>query len=181
VNETDVIYGTKEAGCDRPCYHREMSESTFCLNPLGWSPWTLRFYQALMTRCIPVMIADDIEFPFENEVNGRACCGACREGEKHCYSCQFPVGSNPKLPHVLQLDYTKMAIKIPEKDVDDIVSFLRNMPEHQKAAMRAEGDRHWLKFTYQRPPVEGDAFFATMRELARKVKKFRTSDVHAWH
>lgn len=45
-----------------------MTESTFCLNPLGWSPWTLRFYQAVMTRCIPVVIADDIEFPFENQV-----------------------------------------------------------------------------------------------------------------
>ena len=36
-------------------------------------------------------------------------------------------------------------------------------------------------FTYQRPPVEGDTFFSTMRELARKVREFRTSDTHAWH
>jgi hypothetical protein len=74
-----------------------------------------------------------------------------------------------------------MAIKIPEKDVDDIVSFLRNMPKSQKAAMRAEGDKHWLKFTYQRPPVPGDAFYSTMNELARKVKTFQTSNEHSWH
>mmetsp|Transcript_13242 Transcript_13242/g.31348 ORF Transcript_13242/g.31348 Transcript_13242/m.31348 type:complete len:288 (+) Transcript_13242:280-1143(+) len=145
-NETDIIYGNKEKGCDRPCYHREMSESTFCLNPLGWSPWTLRFYQALMTRCIPVVIADDIEFPFEDEI-----------------------------------DYTKLAIKVPEKDVDDLVSLMRNMPEHQKAALRAEGDKHWLKFTYQRPPVEGDAFYTTLRQLSRKVQAFQTSNLHSWH
>mmetsp|Transcript_34242 Transcript_34242/g.97074 ORF Transcript_34242/g.97074 Transcript_34242/m.97074 type:complete len:414 (+) Transcript_34242:3020-4261(+) len=145
-NETDIIYGTKEKGCDRPCYHREMTQATFCLNPLGWSPWTLRFYQAIMTRCIPVVIADDIEFPFEN-----------------------------------QIDYTKLAIKIPEKDVDDIVSFMRSMPEHQKAAMRAEGDKHWLKYTYQRPPVEGDAFYCTLQELARKIQVFRTSNIDSWH
>jgi hypothetical protein len=48
-----------------------MTESKFCLNPLGWSPWTLRFYQAVMTRCIPVLIADDIEFPFESEARPR--------------------------------------------------------------------------------------------------------------
>ena len=46
-----------------------MSQSKFCLNPLGWTPWTLRFYQALMVRCIPVMIADDIECPYENEID----------------------------------------------------------------------------------------------------------------
>ena len=31
--------------------------------------------------------------------------------------------------------------------------------------------RRRLKFTYQRPPVEGDTFFSTMRELARKVRE----------
>ena len=55
--------------------------------------------------------------------------------------------------------------------MDDIVLFLRGIPEHKKAAMRAEGYKHWLKFTYQRPPVEGDTFFSTMRELARKVRE----------
>jgi hypothetical protein len=30
---------------------------------------TLRFYQAVMTRCIPIIIADDIEFPYESEIN----------------------------------------------------------------------------------------------------------------
>lgn len=68
-NVTDIIYDTKHSTCDRKCYRKEMSQSKFCLNPLGWTPWTLRFYQALMVRCIPVMIADDIEFPYENEID----------------------------------------------------------------------------------------------------------------
>jgi hypothetical protein len=46
-----------------------MSRANFCLCPLGWTPWTLRFYQAVMTRCIPVVIADDLEFPWENEID----------------------------------------------------------------------------------------------------------------
>lgn len=74
-----------------------------------------------------------------------------------------------------------MAIKVPEKDVDNIVYLMRHMPEHQKAAMRAEGDKHWLKYTYQRPPVEGDAFHSTLRELGRKVQSFPTRDLHAWN
>ena len=65
----DIIYDKRVKQCDRACYHDEMGNSKFCLNPLGWTPWTLRFYQALMTRCVPVVIADNIEFPFENEVD----------------------------------------------------------------------------------------------------------------
>ena len=65
----DIIYDKRVKQCDRACYHDEMGNSKFCLNPLGWTPWTLRFYQALMTRCVPVVIADNIEFPYENEVD----------------------------------------------------------------------------------------------------------------
>ena len=65
----DIIYDKRVKKCDRACYHDEMGNSKFCLNPLGWTPWTLRFYQALMTRCVPVVIADNIEFPYENEVD----------------------------------------------------------------------------------------------------------------
>ena len=48
-----------------------MRASTFCLCPRGWSPWTLRAYQALMVGCIPVIIADEIEFPYENSFDWR--------------------------------------------------------------------------------------------------------------
>eukprot|EP00976_Prorocentrum_cordatum_P021723 443671-Prorocentrum_minimum.AAC.1 len=46
-----------------------MARSVFCLCPRGWSPWTLRAYQAMMSGCIPVVIADEIEFPFENTID----------------------------------------------------------------------------------------------------------------
>ena len=138
ANEKDVIYDKKRKDCDRRCYRKEMAQSKFCLNPLGWTPWTLRFYQALMTRCIPVMIADDIEFPFENEV-----------------------------------DYTEFALKIPEKDVDNIVALMRGMSDEELERRRDVMDRIWKKYTYQRPPQPGDAFYSTMEELARKRKRHR--------
>eukprot|EP00854_Cymbomonas_tetramitiformis_P003377 gene3377-4250_t len=43
--------------------------SIFCLCPRGWSPWTLRAYQAMMAGCIPVILADEIEFPFESTLD----------------------------------------------------------------------------------------------------------------
>lgn len=144
-NETDIIYDTKKKDCDRSCYIEEMAESKFCLNPLGWTPWTLRFYQAVMTRCIPVIIADDIEFPYESEV-----------------------------------DYSQFALKLPEKDVDGIVALLRGISEEELERRRRAMDEVWKLFTYQRPPQEGDAFYATMRELARKRRAFKSSPTRTW-
>ena len=134
-NATDVIYDTKVKDCDRDCYVREMTESVFCLNPLGWTPWTLRFYQAVMTRCIPIIIADNIEFPFESEIN-----------------------------------YSEFALKIPEKDVSDILETMRDMPEEERERRRKVMDKVWKQFTYQRPAEIGDAYYSTVKELARKVR-----------
>ena len=67
----DVVFTEQHSSCDKTCYREEMRASTFCLCPRGWSPWTLRAYQALMVGCIPVIIADEIEFPYENSFDWR--------------------------------------------------------------------------------------------------------------
>ena len=145
ANESDVIYDTKKKDCNRDCYVQEMAESVFCLNPLGWTPWTLRFYQAVMTRCIPIIIADDIEFPYESEIN-----------------------------------YSAFTLKLPEKDVNNIMEIMRGMPEEERERRRREMDRVWLKFTYQRPPQRGDAFYSVMRELSRKKRAMRNGVNRFW-
>ena len=68
-NETDVVFSEATRDCNRDCYRDKMSRSTFCLCPRGWSPWTLRAYQAMMAGCIPVIIADEIEFPYESRLD----------------------------------------------------------------------------------------------------------------
>jgi len=65
----DVIFTEEIPSCDRDCYRKELRKSTFCLCPRGWSPWTLRAYQAMMVGCIPVIIADEIELPYENSLD----------------------------------------------------------------------------------------------------------------
>ncbi|KAK9812939.1 hypothetical protein WJX72_006050 [[Myrmecia] bisecta] len=65
----DIIFTEQVPECDRGCYHEEMCNSVFCLCPRGWSPWTLRAYQAMMLGCIPVIIADEIELPYEDDVD----------------------------------------------------------------------------------------------------------------
>jgi len=48
-----------------------------------------------MTRCIPVVIADDIEFPYESEIN-----------------------------------YSSFTLKLPEKDVNNILEIMRGRGLH---------------------------------------------------
>ncbi|KAK3271896.1 hypothetical protein CYMTET_19782 [Cymbomonas tetramitiformis] len=67
--ERDVIFSEVKPGCNHKCYAEQMRQSIFCLCPRGWSPWTLRAYQAMMAGCIPVILADEIEFPFESTLD----------------------------------------------------------------------------------------------------------------
>ncbi|GBG67333.1 hypothetical protein CBR_g471 [Chara braunii] len=122
-----------------------MTQSVFCLCPLGWTPWTLRFYQAIMARCIPVVIADNIEFPWENF-----------------------------------LDYSQFSLKIPENQIDSIVSVMRGISAKERERKRQEMEKVWMMFTYQRPPQPGDAFFSVLRELTSKIRRFKTSSSHVW-
>lgn len=68
-SEKDIVFAEQTPDCNRKCYKRMMRRSTFCLCPRGWSPWTLRAYQAMMVGCIPVVMADEIEFPYENSLD----------------------------------------------------------------------------------------------------------------
>jgi len=55
-----------------PQYLGEMSLSDFCLVPMGSTPWTLRLYDALFTGCIPVLLSDHIELPFDERIDWTA-------------------------------------------------------------------------------------------------------------
>ena len=62
----DIVFDELFKDCDKDSYMRSM---IFCLCPRGWSPWTLRAYQTMMTGCIPVLITDKIELPFEDPID----------------------------------------------------------------------------------------------------------------
>ena len=46
-------------------YHVLMGRSLFCLAPRGITPWTIHLYVALLAGCIPVILSDDLEVPFQ--------------------------------------------------------------------------------------------------------------------
>lgn len=45
--------------------HVAMGSAKFCFIPRGKSGWSLRFFESLFTGCVPVMISDLWELPFE--------------------------------------------------------------------------------------------------------------------
>jgi hypothetical protein len=52
-------------------YIEEMESSIFCLAPLGYALWNFRLFESVILGCIPVIIADNIELPFERQLDYR--------------------------------------------------------------------------------------------------------------
>ena len=59
-------------GCRTPGVRRfleEMRAAKFCVTPPGFASWSPRFVEALMSGCVPVVVADNVELPFEPAVD----------------------------------------------------------------------------------------------------------------
>ena len=50
-------------------YFSYLDRSVFCLAPAGFAPWTKRIFEAIVHGCIPVIIADTIVLPFEDQLD----------------------------------------------------------------------------------------------------------------
>merc|ERR1711907_290330 len=48
-----------------PDMHGVMGNARFCFVPKGKSAWSLRYYEALFAGCVPVVLSDYWELPFE--------------------------------------------------------------------------------------------------------------------
>ncbi|KAJ6405436.1 hypothetical protein OIU84_013405 [Salix udensis] len=50
-------------------YFQHLRDAKFCLAPRGESSWTLRFYESFFVECVPVILSDQAEFPFQNVID----------------------------------------------------------------------------------------------------------------
>lgn len=48
--------------------------SIFCLNPAGDTPSSARLFDAIVSGCIPVIVSDELELPFEGILDYRKVC-----------------------------------------------------------------------------------------------------------
>ncbi|KAH7546075.1 probable arabinosyltransferase ARAD1 [Ziziphus jujuba] len=70
--EEDVIikHGTQSRESRRAASHG-MHASKFCLNPAGDTPSACRLFDAIVSLCVPVIVSDNIELPFEDVIDYR--------------------------------------------------------------------------------------------------------------
>ncbi|KAL8139525.1 hypothetical protein V2J09_005546 [Rumex salicifolius] len=50
-------------------YFEHLRNAKFCLAPRGESSWTLRFYEAYFVECVPVVLSNEAELPFQDVID----------------------------------------------------------------------------------------------------------------
>ena len=65
--EDDFIFSGRKS----KRYVEEMDESKFCIIPRGNTPWTRRFFDAVVRGCIPAVLSDPVTFPYERFLDYR--------------------------------------------------------------------------------------------------------------
>ncbi|XWS55378.1 hypothetical protein CRYUN_Cryun10bG0169200 [Craigia yunnanensis] len=68
--EEDVVikHGTQSRE-NRRAASRGMHTSKFCLNPAGDTPSACRLFDSIISLCVPVIVSDSIELPFEDIID----------------------------------------------------------------------------------------------------------------
>ncbi|KAH6824369.1 Exostosin family protein [Perilla frutescens var. hirtella] len=88
---------------------RGMASSKFCLNIAGDTPSSNRLFDAIASHCVPIIISDDIELPFEDVLDYSEFCIFIRASDalKKGYLLNLLRGIN-------QEEWTKMWGKLKE-------------------------------------------------------------------
>ncbi|KEH20592.1 putative xylogalacturonan beta-1,3-xylosyltransferase [Medicago truncatula] len=67
---SDVHYERSVAtGANIKASSKGMRSSKFCLHPAGDTPSSCRLFDAIASHCVPVIVSDQIELPFEDEID----------------------------------------------------------------------------------------------------------------
>ncbi|KAM7463562.1 hypothetical protein LguiA_031683 [Lonicera macranthoides] len=68
----DVVIEEGSAGEEgKVAAQNGMRKSVFCLNPAGDTPSSARLFDAIVSGCIPIIISDELELPFEGILDYR--------------------------------------------------------------------------------------------------------------
>lgn len=88
---------------------RGMASSKFCLNIAGDTPSSNRLFDAIASHCVPVIISDEIELPFEDVLDYSQFCIFVRASDavKKGYLLNLLRGINEN-------NWTKMWLRLKE-------------------------------------------------------------------
>ncbi|KAI5081870.1 hypothetical protein GOP47_0001613 [Adiantum capillus-veneris] len=135
-----------------------MRSSRFCLHPAGDTPSSCRLFDAIVSHCVPVIVSDRIELPFEDELNYREFClffsteEALRPGYMLSVLERFPKRRWMKMWRKLKLVSHHFEYQYPVKK-DDAVSMIwkqarRKLPSvrlaiHRSQRLKVSDWWHW--------------------------------------
>ncbi|XP_059283170.1 probable arabinosyltransferase ARAD1 isoform X2 [Lycium ferocissimum] len=68
--QKDVVFEVKEYSEEGVnASTKGMRSSKFCLDPAGDTPSSCRLFDAIVSHCVPVIVSDKIELPYEDEID----------------------------------------------------------------------------------------------------------------
>lgn len=91
-------------------YYTEMKRSLFSLCPAGWTPWSKRFYEAILVGSIPVIIPGDFVPPFKDFIDYQK------------FTVTIPLHEVPELEARLR--------SIPDWKIDQMLTELHKVRHH---------------------------------------------------
>eukprot|EP01006_Ploeotia_vitrea_P041536 TRINITY_DN66546_c11_g2_i2.p1 TRINITY_DN66546_c11_g2~~TRINITY_DN66546_c11_g2_i2.p1 ORF type:complete len:484 (-),score=264.11 TRINITY_DN66546_c11_g2_i2:104-1507(-) len=104
----DPLFSINEGSS--PKYVEEVRRSVFCLCPRGFAAWSQRLFDSVMLGCIPVIIADNIELPFEHVVDYRKF--SVKIDEKDIHMLREILMNIPESEIKKKQEYMKIAWKV---------------------------------------------------------------------
>lgn len=133
-----------------------MGSSTFCLCPGGDTPYSKRFFMALLAGCVPVVFV----FPSYPATPRRSLTNWWRAGGP---------ANDDMLPFSNAINYSELVVEIPSAELGGFVERLRRIPHAvvEEKQRRIERVRHLLLFD---PSGAGeDAFTMILRTLIEQL------------
>ena len=76
---SDPLFKMGEGKSDT--YVADIQRSVFCLCPRGFAVWSPRIFESLAAGCIPVIIADEIQLPFDDILDWREMSVKVKEAD----------------------------------------------------------------------------------------------------
>ena len=163
-------------------YLAEMQDAKLCLAPPGYALWTPRLAENIMVGCVPLLVGDDVELPFEWLIDYRSFTVRVKEADvrikKGCTAARRGMGEFCWLDfsfrvHALQLERDTKSrfcssnfapLQVPR--LEEIVNGISDDELEQKRVRLMDV---WRRFTYNEPSQPGDAFDTIMQRLAARA------------
>jgi hypothetical protein len=128
-------------------YIQEMESSVFCLAPLGYALWNFRLFESVMLGCIPVIIADNIELPFERQLDYRSFSVKVLEtqvGYLKDILLSIPKVEIRKKQDMLKHVWKRFAYSSPTEDGDAFDSLMDELQSRANRPHQPAAKTYWL-------------------------------------